>query len=94
MLKKWQRVEISKTLTALSQVVEDPLEYVYTTTNDRSKIVSFDKYNTSIVLTDDEVIHNLRVYTTKLMNKLSDLQNKVTYTESLLKSTEIKLYYK
>ena len=30
----------------------------------------------------------------KLMNKLSDLQNKVTYTESLLKSTEIKLYYK
>lgn len=72
MLKKWQRVEISKTLTALSQVVEDPLESVYTTTNDRSKIVSFDKYNTSIVLTDDEVIHNLRVYTTKLMNKLSN----------------------
>lgn len=72
MLKKWQRVEISKTLTVLSQVVEDPLESVYTTTNDRSKIVSFDKYNTSIVLTDDEVIHNLRVYTTKLMNKLSN----------------------
>ena len=38
----------------------------------RSKIVSFDKYNTSIVLTDDEVIHNLKVYTTKLMNKLSN----------------------
>ena len=72
MLKKWQRAEISKTLTALSQLVEDPLESVYTTTNDRSKIVSFDKYNTSIVLTDDEVIHNLKVYTTKLMNKLSN----------------------
>ena len=72
MLKKWQRVEISKTLTTLSQVLEDPLETVYTTSNDRSKIVSFDKYNTSIVLTDDEVIHNLKVYTTKLMNKLSN----------------------
>ena len=72
MLKKWQRAEISKTLTTLSQLVEDPLESVYTTTNDRSKIVSFDKYNTSIVLTDDEVIHNLKVYTTKLMNKLSN----------------------
>ena len=72
MLKKWQRAEISKTLTALSQLVEDPLESVYTTTNDRSKIVSFDKYNTSIVLTDDEVICNLKVYTTKLMNKLSN----------------------
>ena len=72
MLKKWQRAEISKTLTALSQLVEDPLESVYTTTNDRSKIVSFDKYNTSIVLTDDEVICNLKVYTIKLMNKLSN----------------------
>ena len=72
MLKKWQRTEISKTLTALSQLLEEPLETVYTTTNDRSKIVSFDKYNTSIVLTDDEVICNLKVYTTKLMNKLSN----------------------
>ena len=72
MLKKWQRSEISKTLTVLSQLLEEPLETVYTTNNDRSKIVSFDKYNTSIVLTDDEVIHNLKVYTTKLMNKLSN----------------------
>ena len=72
MLKKWQRTEISKTLTALSQLVEEPLELVYTTTNDRSKIVSFDKYNTSIVLTDDEVFTSLKVYTTKLMNKLSN----------------------
>ena len=72
MLKKWQRTEISKTLTALSQLLEDPLESVYTTTNDRSKVISFDKYNTSIVLTDDEVICNLKVYTTKLMNKLSN----------------------
>ena len=72
MLKKWQRVEITKTLTTLSQLLEDPLERVYTTTNDKSKVVSFDKYNTSIVLTDDEVICNLKVYTTKLMNKLSN----------------------
>ena len=72
MLKKWQRTEISKTLTALSQLVEEPLELVYTTTNDKSKIVSFDKYNTSIVLTDDEVFACLKVYTTKLMNKLSN----------------------
>lgn len=72
MLKKWQRSEISKTLTVLSQLVEDPLESVYTTTNDKSKIVSFDKYNTSIVLTDDEVINNLKVYTIKLMNKLNN----------------------
>ena len=72
MLKKWQRVEITKTLNTLSQLVEDPLESVYTTTNDKSKVVSFDKYNTSIVLTDDEVICNLKVYTTKLMNKLSN----------------------
>ena len=72
MLKKWQRTEITKTLTTLSQLLEDPLETVYTTTNDRSKVVSFDKYNTSIVLNDDEVICNLKVYTTKLMNKLSN----------------------
>ena len=72
MLKKWQRTEISKTLTALSQLVEEPLELVYTTTNDKSKIVSFDKYNTSTVLTDDEVFTSLKVYTTKLMNKLSN----------------------
>ena len=75
MLKKWQRVEITKTLTTLSQLLEDPLESVYTTTNDKSKVVSFDKYNTSIVLTDDEVICNLKVYTTKLMNKLSNRVN-------------------
>ena len=72
MLKKWQRTEISKTLTALSQLVEDQPEYDYYITNDRSKIVSFDKYNHPIALTDDEVIHNLAVYTTKLMNKLSN----------------------
>ena len=72
MLKKWQRTEITKTLTTLSQLLEDPLETVYTTTNDRSKVVSFDKYNNSIVLNDDEVICNLKVYTTKLMNKLSN----------------------
>ena len=72
MLKKWQRTEITKTLTTLSQLLEDPLESVYTTTNDKSKAVSFDKYNTSIVLTDDELICNLKVYTTKLMNKLSN----------------------
>ena len=72
MLKKWQRTEISQTLTTLSQLLEEPLETVYVTTNDRSKIVSFDKYNNSIVLTDDEVINNLKVYTTKLMNKLSN----------------------
>ena len=72
MLKKWQRTEITKTLTTLSQLVEEPLEYVYVTTNDKSKAVSFDKYNNSIVLTDDELICNLKVYTTKLMNKLSN----------------------
>lgn len=72
MLKKWQRTEITKTLTTLSQLLEDPLETIYTTTNDKSKVVSFDKYNTSIVLNDDEVICNLKVYTTKLMNKLSN----------------------
>ena len=72
MLKKWQRTEITKTLNTLSQLLEDPLETVYTTNNDKSKVVSFDKYNTSIVLTDDEVICNLKVYTTKLMNKLSN----------------------
>ena len=72
MLKKWQREEITKTLTTLSQLLEDPLETVYTTNNDKSKVVSFDKYNTSIVLNDDEVICNLKVYTTKLMNKLSN----------------------
>ena len=70
MLKKWQRSEITKTLTTLSQLLEDPLETIYTTTNDKSKVVSFDKYNTKIVLTDDEVICSLKVYTTKLMNKL------------------------
>ena len=72
MLKKWQRDEITKTLTALSQLVEEPLEYVYYTTNDKSKAVSFDKYNNSIVLNDDELICSLKVYTTKLMNKLSN----------------------
>lgn len=72
MLKKWQRTEISQTLTTLSQLLEEPLELIYTTTNDRSKIVSFDKYNNSIVLNDDEVINSLKVYTTKLMNKLSN----------------------
>lgn len=72
MLKKWQRTEITKTLTTLSQLLEEPLETVYTTSNDKSKIISFDKYNTSIVLTDDEAINNLKVYTTKLMNKLSN----------------------
>ena len=72
MLKKWQRNEISQTLTTLSQLLEEPLKTIYVTTNDRSKIVSFDKYNNSIVLTDDEVINNLKVYTTKLMNKLSN----------------------
>ena len=72
MLKKWQRDEITKTLTALSQLVEEPLEYDYYITNDKSKVVSFDKYNHPIVLTDDEIFHNLKVYTTKLMNKLSN----------------------
>ena len=72
MLKKWQRSEITKTLTTLSQLLEDPLETVYYITNDKSKIVSFDKYNHPIVLTDDEAICNLKVYTTKLMNKLSN----------------------
>ena len=72
MLKKWQRDEISQTLTTLSQLLEEPLETIYVTTNDKSKIVSFDKYNNSIVLTDDEIFHNLKVYTTKLMNKLSN----------------------
>ena len=72
MLKKWQRDEITKTLTALSQLVEEPLEYDYYITNDKSKVVSFDKYNHPIVLTDDDIFHNLKVYTTKLMNKLSN----------------------
>ena len=72
MLKKWQRDEITKTLTALSQLVEEPLETVYCITNDKSKVVSFDKYNHPTVLTDDEIFHNLKVYTTKLMNKLSN----------------------
>ena len=72
MLKKWQREEISQTLTTLSQLLEEPLETIYVTTKDKSKIVSFDKYNNSIVLTDDEIFHNLKVYTTKLMNKLSN----------------------
>ena len=72
MLKKWQREEITKTLTTLSQLVEEPLEYDYYITNDKSKVVSFDKYNHPIVLTDDEIFHNLKVYTTKLMNKLSN----------------------
>ena len=70
MLKKYQRDEIAKTLTTLSELLEEPLEYIYVTTNDKSKIVSFDKYNNSIVLTDDEAFNNLKVYTTKLMNKL------------------------
>ena len=70
MLKKWQRDEITKTLNTLSQLLENPLEYVYYITNDKSKVVSFDKYNHPIVLTDDEIFHNLKVYTTKLMNKL------------------------
>ena len=72
MLKKWQREEITKTLTTLSQLLEDPLEMDYYITNDKSKVVSFDKYNHPIVLTDDEIFHNLKVYTTKLMNKLSN----------------------
>ena len=72
MLKKWQRAEISKTLTVLSQLVEDPLEYDYIITNDKSKIVSFDKDIHATVLTDDEVINILKVYTIKLMNKLSN----------------------
>ena len=38
MLKKWQREEITKTLTALSQLVEEPLEYDYYITNDKSKV--------------------------------------------------------
>ena len=70
MLKKYQRDEIAKTLTTLSELLEEPLEYIYVTTNDKSKIVSFDKYNNSIVLTDDEAFNNLKVYNTKLMNKL------------------------
>lgn len=74
MLKKYQRVEIAKTLNSLSQLLEGnleegKLETVYVITKDKSKIVSFDKYNNSIVLTDDEIFHNLKVYTTKLMNK-------------------------
>ena len=72
MLKKWQRDEITKTLNTLSQLLEESLEYVYYITNDKSKVVSFDKYNHPIVLTDDEIFHNLKVYTTKLMNKLSN----------------------
>ena len=74
MLKKYQRVEIAKTLNTLNQLLEEnleegKLETVYVTTKDKSKIVSFDKYNNPIVLTDDEIFHNLKVYTTKLMNK-------------------------
>ena len=72
MLKKWQRSEITKTLTTLSLALEDPLEKVYITTDNKSKAVSFDKYNNSIVLTDDDLICNLKVYITKLMNKLSN----------------------
>ena len=77
MLKKWQRAEIANTLTTLSQVLEGNLEQgkletVYMATKDKSKIVKFDKYNHPIVLTDDEIFHNLKVYTTKLMNKLSN----------------------
>ena len=72
MLKKWQREEITKTLNTLSQLLEEPLEDVYYITNDKSKVVNFDKYNHPIVLTDDEVICSLKVYTTKLMNKLSN----------------------
>ena len=72
MLKKWQRAEITRTLTTLSLALEDPLEKVYITTNNKSKAVSFDKYNNSIVLTDDDLICNLKVYITKLMNKLSN----------------------
>ena len=72
MLKKWQRDEITKTLNTLSQLVEESLETVYYITNDKSKVVSFDKYNHPIVLTDDEIFHNLKVYTIKLMNKLSN----------------------
>ena len=72
MLKKWQRAEISKTLTVLSQLVEETPEYDYYITNDKSKIVSFDKDIHATVLTDDEVINILKVYTTKLMNKLSN----------------------
>ena len=75
MLKKWQREEITNTLNTLSKLVEEPLEYDYYITNDKSKVVSFDKYNHPIVLNDDEIFHNLKVYTTKLMNKfkLSDI---------------------
>ena len=72
MLKKWQRSEITRTLTTLSLALEDPLEKVYITTDNKSKAVSFDKYNNSIILTDDELICNLKVYITKLMNKLSN----------------------
>ena len=72
MLKKWQRDEITKTLNTLSQLVEEPLETVYYITNDKSKVVSFDKYNHPNALTDDDIFHNLKVYTTKLMNKLSN----------------------
>ena len=77
MLKKWQRDEIATTLTTLSQLLEGnleegKLETVYIATKDKSKIVKFDKYNHPIVLTDDEIFNNLKVYTTKLMNKLSN----------------------
>ena len=99
MLKKWQREEITKTLTTLSQLVEEPLEYDYYITNDKSKVVSFDKYNHPIVLTDDEIFHNLKIYTTKLMNKLSNKQGankinkkefeKLTYCLELLAVNEI-----
>ena len=77
MLKKWQREEITKTLNMLSQLLEGNLEEVkletdYFITKDKLKIVSFDKYNHPIVLTDDEIFYNLKVYTTKLINKLSN----------------------
>lgn len=63
---------MAQTLTTMSQLVNEPLELIYVTTNDKTKIVSFDKYNNSIVLTDDEVMHNLKIYTIKLMNQLSN----------------------
>lgn len=77
MLKKWQRAEITNTLNTLNQLLEENLEEgelgtVYFITSDKSKVVSFDKYNHPIVLTDDEIFHNLKVYTTKLMNKYKE----------------------
>ena len=74
MLKKWQRDEVTKTLNTLSQLLEEPLEYAYYINKKKKKVVSFDKYNHPIVLTDDELICNLKVYTTKLMNKLSNIE--------------------